>query len=158
MDMAVLQASLPASWDAMVIPTQERLPQIGEEIAALGFPDIAFRVPDLVLHVGRIESIARGYRGGRFITVSFPSGPGLSGAPLLDANGYCIGVVVENTYMAIRPRRGGVMVLLTRGPDAQAAEFRFRLIAAGLLMAIPPLLYLGLLVFAANTPTATSFE
>ncbi|GMR12058.1 MAG: hypothetical protein BMS9Abin29_0245 [Gemmatimonadota bacterium] len=65
---------------------------------------------------------------------------------------------VEHSYMATRARRGSVMVLLARGPEAQAGEVRFRLIAAGLLMAIPPLLYLGLLVFAANKPTALSSE
>ncbi|MCH7565401.1 MAG: hypothetical protein IH968_16435 [Gemmatimonadetes bacterium] len=61
---------------------------------------------------------------------------------------------VDHSYMATRAGGGVVMVLLAPGPDAQAAEFRFRLIAAGLLMAIPPLLYLGLLVFAANKPPA----
>ena len=61
---------------------------------------------------------------------------------------------VDYRYMATRPPGGGVMVLLTRGPEAQAAEFRFRLIAAGILMAIPSLLYLLLLVFATNKPPA----
>jgi hypothetical protein len=98
-DLALGKAELPNSWEATLVPTQERLPMIGEEIAALGFPDIAFREPALVLHVGRVESIGKGYRGGRFITVSFPSGPGLSGSPLIDANGYCVGVMVENTFL-----------------------------------------------------------
>lgn len=62
---------------------------------------------------------------------------------------------VDHSYMATRPRGGGVMVLLAREPEAQAVEFRFRLISSGVLMAIPPLLYLGLLVFAANKPPAT---
>lgn len=61
---------------------------------------------------------------------------------------------VDYRYMATRPPGGGVMVLLTRGPEAQAAEFRFRLIAAGILIAIPSLLYLLLLVFATNKPPA----
>ncbi len=65
---------------------------------------------------------------------------------------------VDHSYMATRPRSGGVMILLARGPEAQAVEFRFRLIAAGLLMAIPPLLYLGLLVFAANKPPSRPTE
>lgn len=63
---------------------------------------------------------------------------------------------VDHSYMATRPRSGGVMVLLARHPEAQAVEFRFRLIAAGLLMAIPPLLYLVLLVFAARKPLGTT--
>ncbi len=65
---------------------------------------------------------------------------------------------VDHRYMATRGPGGGVMVLLTRGPEAQAAEFRFRLIAAGFLMAIPSLLYLGLLVFATNKPPAPPRE
>jgi hypothetical protein len=76
--------------------------------------------------------------------------------PTFSATGRLELAGVEHIYIATRPSRGGIMVLLARGPKAQAAELRFRLIAAGLLMAIPALLYLGLLVFAADKPTATS--
>lgn len=97
-DLALGYASVPPSWVATSIPTQERLPQVGEEVAALGFPEISLRQPELVLHVGRVEAVTTGYKKARFISVSFASGPGLSGSPLLDANGYCVGVVVEATY------------------------------------------------------------
>jgi len=99
-DFAILQAELPNDWPVAYIPTQERLPKIGEEVAALGFPYIASRHPTLVLHVGRVEAVTRGYRDARFVTVSFAAGPGVSGSPVLDANGYCVGVMVENTFMS----------------------------------------------------------
>lgn len=98
-DLAIGHGKLPSNWPDVFVGTQERLPKVGEEIAALGFPDIAFRQPELVLHVGRVEAVTTGYRGARFINVSFPSGPALSGAPLLDANGFCLGVMVENTFL-----------------------------------------------------------
>lgn len=98
-DIALGFATLPAEWPAIFIPTQERLPQVGEEVAALGYPDIARRHLELVLHVGRAEAVTTDYHGCRFITVSFASGPALSGSPLLDANGHCVGVMVENTYL-----------------------------------------------------------
>lgn len=80
------------------IPTEERVPQIGEEIAAIGYPYVPYRMMELVMHIGRVESVASHRNGVRFISVSFTSGPGLSGSPLLDARGYCIGVMVQNTY------------------------------------------------------------
>lgn len=78
--------------------------------------------------------------------------------PTFSATGRVELAGVEHSYMATRTSRGGIMVLLAQGPHAHAAELRFRLVAAGLLMAIPPLLYLGLLVFASNKPTATFSE
>ncbi len=97
-DLAFGSAELPEEWTNSFILTQERLPVIGEEVIALGYPDIAFRHVGLVMHVGRIESVMKGYREARFLTVSFEGGPAISGAPLLDANGYCIGVMVENSF------------------------------------------------------------
>jgi hypothetical protein len=97
-DLALAKATVPTEWPRTLVPTQERLPGIGEEIAALGYPEIAQRHPGLVLQVGRVESVSTGYGGARFITVSFACGPGLSGSPLLDANGYCVGVISESTY------------------------------------------------------------
>lgn len=87
------------------IPTQERIPEIGEEVAAMGFPLVPLRRRDLVFHVGRVESIAAHELGTRFITVSFPSGPGLSGAPLIDGRGFCVGVMVANTFAEGAPPR-----------------------------------------------------
>ena len=81
--------------------TQFRIPQIGEQVAAIGFPYIPNRNPSLVLHTGIVESSPASPRGARFITGSFSSGPGLSGAPLVDANGCCVGIMVENTFEEI---------------------------------------------------------
>ena len=98
-DLAIGTAELPAEWPRTYVLTQERLPMVGEEIIALGFPDVPSRHVSLVMHVGRIESVMRGYRDARYLTVSFTSGPALSGAPLVDANGYCVGVMIENTFL-----------------------------------------------------------
>lgn len=81
------------------IPTQERIPEVGEEVAAIGYPTLPRRQSSLVLHVGTIEAVTNNYHGVVHLSVSFPSGLGLSGAPLLDANGYCLGVMVENTVL-----------------------------------------------------------
>lgn len=85
----------------VAIRTQFRVPEVGEQVAALGFPKVPWRRSALVLHTGVVESVAVSFVGGRFVTVSFASGPGLSGAPLIDANGCCIGVMVENTFQEI---------------------------------------------------------
>ena len=98
-DLAIATAELPAGWPSIYVSTQERLPMVGEEIIALGFPDVPFREVSLVMHVGHIESVMLGYRGAQYLTVSFTSGPALSGAPLVDANGNCVGVMVENTFL-----------------------------------------------------------
>ncbi len=106
-DIALGAGLLPPDWGDTIVPTQERLPRIGEEVAALGYPYVASRHPGLVLHVGRVESVLHTYnRKLRYITVSFDCGPGLSGSPLLDANGYCVGVIVESVAVKTSDAKG----------------------------------------------------
>ncbi len=105
LDVGVLEVNFPEGEGELPIPFQERVPEIGEEVIALGFPSVPQRDPDLVCHVGRVEMVASHYQGTRYIGVSFASGGGLSGAPLLDAGGYCIGVMVANTFADDAVRR-----------------------------------------------------
>lgn len=82
------------------LPTQLRLPEVGEEVCAIGFPSIPQRDATLVTHIGVVEALPNTYNHPkRFIQVSFQSGGGLSGGCLLDKNGYVIGIMVENVFM-----------------------------------------------------------
>ncbi|WP_231956619.1 trypsin-like peptidase domain-containing protein [Posidoniimonas polymericola] len=82
------------------IPTQVRLPELGEEIVAIGFPSIPQRNVTQVVHSGIVEALPVNYSDRlRFIQVSFQSGGGLSGGSLIDAGGNLLGVVVENVFM-----------------------------------------------------------
>jgi S1-C subfamily serine protease len=98
MDLAMGSVTFPRAWDSVFVPTQGRIPCVGEEVVALGYPEIPRRHVALVMHVGRIEAVTRSYRDAMFLSVSFASGPGLSGSPLIDASGYCVGVMCENTF------------------------------------------------------------
>jgi RNA-directed DNA polymerase len=82
------------------LPTQYRLPEVGESVAALGYPRIPCRDATHVLHTGAVEALPVCYRTGqRFIQVSFQSGGGMSGGCLIDRAGYVLGIMVENVFM-----------------------------------------------------------
>jgi S1-C subfamily serine protease len=75
------------------------LPEIGEEVAAVGYPVLPQRDPTLVMHTGIVESLPTNQkRGRRFIQVSFQSGGGLSGSPLIDKRGFVVGIMIENIF------------------------------------------------------------
>lgn len=81
------------------IPTQLRLPEVGEEVAAIGFPRLPQRQSTRVMHIGIVEALPLTYNSKqRLIQVSFQSGGGLSGGCLLDRGGYAIGVMIENIF------------------------------------------------------------
>jgi RNA-directed DNA polymerase len=83
------------------IPTQSRLPEIGEEVAAIGYPVLPQRDATLVMHSGVVESLPISQKKDkRFIQVSFQSGGGLSGSPLIDKQGFVIGIMIENIFQA----------------------------------------------------------
>ncbi|MEZ6050211.1 MAG: serine protease [Planctomycetaceae bacterium] len=82
------------------IPTQYRLPEVGEAVAAIGFPTIPCRDKTHVMHTGTVEALPVCYRTKqRFIQVSFQSGGGMSGGCLIDRAGFVIGIMVENVFM-----------------------------------------------------------
>jgi RNA-directed DNA polymerase len=87
------------------IPTELRIPELGEEVLAIGFPTIPLRSPTLVAHVGWVEALPVAYRTEQvFIQVSFQSGGGLSGGCLIDRSGHVLGVMVENVFMGQDPK------------------------------------------------------
>lgn len=93
----------PGTINGTCLITQGRLPQIGEEVCAIGYPSLPMRDTTTVMHTGVVEALPVAYSGTpRFIQVSFQSGGGLSGAPLLDARGFVVGVMVENIFTAMK--------------------------------------------------------
>ncbi len=98
-DVAALQLTELANQRG--IPTQLRLPQIGEEVAAIGFPTLSGRNLTVVVHVGTVEALPTNHRQDeRYIQVSFQSGGGLSGGCLIDKSGQVIGIMIENIFLA----------------------------------------------------------
>ncbi len=82
------------------IPTQLRIPDVGEEVVALGFPKIPMRLPTLVAHIGTVEALPTSYSNKqKYVQVSFQSGGGLSGGCLIDKSGHALGILVENVFM-----------------------------------------------------------
>jgi hypothetical protein len=97
-DIAIVQLNEPIGLRG--IPTQLRLPQVGEEVAAIGFPRLPNRNSPLVVHVGIVEALPTNHKETeRFIQVSFQSGGGLSGGCLIDKSGHVLGVMTENVYL-----------------------------------------------------------
>lgn len=83
------------------IPTQLRLPEIGEEVAAIGYPILPHRRSTLVMHVGVVEALPVPFGLATeqiLIQVSFHSGGGLSGGCLIDKRGFVIGIMTQNIY------------------------------------------------------------
>ena len=100
-DVALIRIVEP-SGDLVYLPTQMRLPEIGEEVCAVGYPPFPQRNVAIVMHVGMVEALPTVYSGRlRFIQVSFQSGGGLSGAPLIDRRGFVVGVMVENIFSEV---------------------------------------------------------
>ncbi len=81
---------------------QYRLPEIGEHVAAMGFPQVAYREPTVVLHVGAVEALPKSLARCRFIQTGFQGGGGLSGGPLVDEKGMLLGLMVENVFMEVK--------------------------------------------------------
>jgi hypothetical protein len=90
--------------DVRWLMTQCRLPRIGEPVAAIGYPELPLRDSTMVLHNGVVEALPVTFdHTQRFIQVSFQSGGGLSGAPLIDNRGFVVGIMVENIFQQAAP-------------------------------------------------------
>jgi RNA-directed DNA polymerase len=101
---------------------QYRLPEIGEEVSALGFPRIPGRDNAIVMHTGTVEALPISHRGDRFIQTSFQSGGGLSGAPVIDRRGYVLGIMAENVFLR---GDGAGMDAIPDRPYGQAVPFEY---------------------------------
>lgn len=89
------------------LQTECRIPCVGENVVAVGYPRLPDRDSALVTHHGIVEALPIGYTGALFVQTSFPSGGGLSGSPLLDKRGRVLGVMVEN----IAPKQEDITAL-----------------------------------------------
>jgi RNA-directed DNA polymerase len=99
-DLALLYFEGIQFKDNIPLQSQYRLPEIGEEVVAVGYPRVAGRDTTLVVHSGTVEALPIGYRGrDRFIQTSFQSGGGLSGGPILDKRGFALGLMLGNAYL-----------------------------------------------------------
>jgi RNA-directed DNA polymerase len=98
-DVGVIRQTKNRCSKLLSIPTQLRLPEIGEEVAAIGYPTLPHRDSTLVMHVGIVEALPVTFKlTQRLIQVSFHSGGGLSGGCLIDRRGFVVGVMTENIY------------------------------------------------------------
>lgn len=97
-DCGVIRVPRGLAPQVRAMPTQERIPEVGEEVAAIGYPYVPRREPGLVMLVGTVTAISRSYQNEQFIQVSFHTGGGLSGAPLVDRRGYVLGIIVESVF------------------------------------------------------------
>lgn len=99
-DVAIIKAKVQPTINPIL--SQMRLPEIGEEVAAIGYPVLPGRQPTIVMHTGIVEALPACYKNHRrFIQVSFQGGGGLSGGVLIDKRGFAIGVMTENIFQAL---------------------------------------------------------
>lgn len=96
-DVGLLRLPKGRTISGTSLRSQERLPEIGEQVAAVGFASQPGREREISLNVGIVESLPTNRAAtARFIQVGFQSGFGLSGGPLLDRGGYVVGIMIEN--------------------------------------------------------------
>lgn len=80
------------------IPLRTKPITPGEEVAALGFPNIPFHNSSLSIMAGKVESLATTYNGSHeTIQVSIDFSGGVSGGPVIDRDGNLVGIVIEAT-------------------------------------------------------------
>lgn len=73
--------------------------EIGEIVAALGYPTVPMYGASLVVRTGHVESISSQYSGkAEGIQVSIALTGGFSGGPVIDSEGRLVGVVMEATF------------------------------------------------------------
>ena len=100
-DVGTIKVAKPFPFGNNRLPCHFRLPEIGEEVAAIGYPRLPLRREHLVLHTGIVEALPLSLDEKKlYIQVSFHSGGGLSGGPLLDKRGNVLGIMIENIFQA----------------------------------------------------------
>ena len=80
------------------LPTDSALPEIGDPVAVLAYPNVPGRQPAFGVYPGRVEAITADYRGNTFIQIGGDLAGGMSGGPLINAAGAVIGIVSEQTF------------------------------------------------------------
>ncbi len=97
-DAAILTLDFPRELRTPPPPRQLELPTRGSQIAALGFPAVALRRPDLTMTPGYVESTPSLFDGSlQTIQVGMQLGGGNSGGPVIDRGGNLVGIVMELT-------------------------------------------------------------
>ncbi|MEM9790502.1 MAG: serine protease [Planctomycetota bacterium] len=100
LDVAVLEFASNRFSLSRPMQVSFRLPELGEQVAALGFPTVPKRDSAIVMHIGHVESLTMNfYQNCRFIQTTFQSGGGLSGSPLVDESGSVIGIMTETVFL-----------------------------------------------------------
>ncbi|MCH8880977.1 MAG: trypsin-like peptidase domain-containing protein, partial [Planctomycetes bacterium] len=95
-DVGLLRLPSDHPVSARPLLSQARLPEVGEQIAAIGFPSHITRHPTLSINIGTVESLPLSGTGCRFLQLSFLSTGGVSGGPVIDCRGFVVGIVLGN--------------------------------------------------------------
>lgn len=95
-DVGLLRIPRDHPVSARPLLSQARLPEVGEQIAAIGYPSHITRHSTLSINIGTVESLPLSLTGCRFLQLSFLSGGGLSGGPVIDCRGFVVGIVLGN--------------------------------------------------------------
>ncbi|WP_158620342.1 MULTISPECIES: reverse transcriptase domain-containing protein [Corallococcus] len=98
-DAALLKVAHTATAGKLAFKTRESAIEIGESVAALGFPTVPMYDSALIVRTGIVEGTAPQYSNQiDGIQVSIKLTGGFSGGPVIDSSGRLVGVVMEATF------------------------------------------------------------